>query len=99
LAKRNRLDGIDFKGGNLIARIHLTDHHPRVMPRIRPTPFLLGALFLLILSLSPSLSADITNRQERDGTGATVTKRHFPQGMQQGTNLFFYIMDHLGSIP
>jgi YD repeat-containing protein len=36
--------------------------------------------------------------EERDSTGATVTKRFFPQGEQQGTNNYFYTQDHLGSI-
>ncbi len=36
--------------------------------------------------------------EERDAAGATVSKRYFPQGMQKGTNVFFYAGDHLGSI-
>jgi RHS repeat-associated protein len=40
--------------------------------------------------------------EERDATGAVITKRHFPQGvmLQTGTNSgpYYYTRDHLGSI-
>ncbi len=40
--------------------------------------------------------------EERDATGATITKRYFPQGVQleTGTNAgnYYYALDHLGSI-
>ena len=36
--------------------------------------------------------------QERDASGATVTKRFFADGMQTGPFKYFYTRDHLGSI-
>ena len=36
--------------------------------------------------------------EERDSTGATTTKRFFPQGEQQGIDNSFYTRDHLSSI-
>jgi RHS repeat-associated protein len=36
--------------------------------------------------------------EERNSTGSTVTKRFFPQGVQSGGVVYFYTLDHLGSI-
>jgi RHS repeat-associated protein len=36
--------------------------------------------------------------EERDSTGATVNKRFYDQGMQEGTDSFYYTRDHLGSL-
>lgn len=36
--------------------------------------------------------------EERDATGATVTKRYYPSGVLIGTTKYFYTRDHLGSI-
>ena len=36
--------------------------------------------------------------EQRNGTSTTAAQRCFPQGVQQGTNKFFYTRDHLGSI-
>lgn len=36
--------------------------------------------------------------EERDSSGATVTKRFLDQGMQEGGAGYFYTLDHLGSI-
>lgn len=36
--------------------------------------------------------------EERDGTGSTVTRRFFDEGLQDGGASFFYAMDHLGSV-
>jgi RHS repeat-associated protein len=35
---------------------------------------------------------------ERDAAGTTVTRRFFAQGMQEGSDAYFYARDHLGSI-
>jgi RHS repeat-associated protein len=36
--------------------------------------------------------------EQRNGTSTTAAQRYLPQGVQQGTNKFFYTRDHLGSI-
>jgi RHS repeat-associated protein len=36
--------------------------------------------------------------EERDGTGSTVQKRFYDQGVQEGATNFLYTRDHLGSI-
>jgi RHS repeat-associated protein len=36
--------------------------------------------------------------EERDSTGVTPTRRSFSQGEQQGSTVFFYSKDHLGSV-
>jgi RHS repeat-associated protein len=36
--------------------------------------------------------------EQRNWTSTTAAQRYFPQGVQQGTNKFFYTRDHLGSI-
>ncbi len=36
--------------------------------------------------------------EERDAAGTTVLKRFYSQGVQEGTNNFFFTRDHLGSI-
>jgi len=36
--------------------------------------------------------------EERDAAGTNVLKRFFSQGVQEGTNNFFFTRDHLGSI-
>jgi RHS repeat-associated protein len=36
--------------------------------------------------------------EERDSSGATVIRRFFGQGMQEGGAAFFYTKDHLGSV-
>ena len=36
--------------------------------------------------------------EQRDASGATVTKRFFEQGVQEGGASYFYVRDHLGSV-
>ena len=36
--------------------------------------------------------------EERDGSGSSVLRRFFHQGVQEGTDAYFYTRDHLGSI-
>ena len=36
--------------------------------------------------------------EARDSSGTTVTKRYFPQGVQDGGTAYFYTRDHIGSV-
>jgi len=36
--------------------------------------------------------------EERDASGGTVTRRFFPQGVQEGGAAYYFTMDHLGSV-
>lgn len=36
--------------------------------------------------------------EQRNGTSTTAVQRYFPQGVQQGSDKYFYTRDHLGSI-
>jgi RHS repeat-associated protein len=51
-----------------------------------------------VLSDRRYLWCGLTICEERDAAGTTVTRRFFPQGMQEGTDAYFYTRDHLGSI-
>ena len=51
-----------------------------------------------ILSDRRYIWSDLAVLEERDATGSSVLRRFFHQGVQEGTDAYFYTKDHLGSI-